>query len=388
MVKRGQAAAGAAILLAIVAGLLIGFIILIPPPERAALLGTPSVTTTGTTAAGERHLLSASPGRIDYLTQTEIDHPLPAINVFTKSSAEVLATRNSLYAKKGLFSEESGTFSFSLSDVAHTENILLGFTSDASTSGEILLSLNGEEIFRGSASQTVSIPQSLLQANNQITLQVASPGIAFWKTNQALLKNVNLVGDVTEVEAQSSRNTFLVSETEATNLERVVLRFQPDCLINQVGPLRISVNGVEIYQAVPDCDLAFVPIEFSPQLLNRGENEVIFYASRGNYLLSHVEIQSKLKAIEYPAYYFDLSVEEYQRIRAGDQRLRLQLDFVDVAVSKFGDFVFNGALRHFDTKEPTITLDLSEDVVRGTNSLKIKPKKTIEVRSLKVDLVG
>ena len=153
MIKRGQAAAGAAILLAIVAGLLIGFVILIPPPERATLLGTPSLTTAGVPAAVERLLLSASPGRIDYLTQTEIDHPLPVINVFTKSSAEVLATRNSLYAKKGLFSEEQGVFSFSLTDMAHTENILLSFTIDLSTSGEIRLSLNGEEVFRGTASK-------------------------------------------------------------------------------------------------------------------------------------------------------------------------------------------------------------------------------------------
>ena len=63
------------------------------------------------------------------------------------------------------------------------------------------------------------------------------------------------------------------------------------------------------------------------------------------------------------------------------------INFVDVIDSKKGDLLFNGHLTSFDTKEVEYILDLSEDLVRGNNALKIKPRKTLEVRELKIDLV-
>jgi len=41
----------------------------------------------------------------------------------------------------------------------------------------------------------------------------------------------------------------------------------------------------------------------------------------------------------------------------------------------------------FNTKEVSYTLDLSDNVELGANSIKIKPQRTLEVRQLRVDLV-
>src|SRR3989344_2166636 len=313
--KRGQSsAAGAAVLIAIIAALIVGFVILIPPQERAKLLDEPS-TTTPTSPGAAQNLLMESPGRIDYLAQKEIEHPLPVINIYTKTEAKVL----------------------------------------------------GEQ--------------------NEVVFTVSSPGLAFWRTNELSLQNVKIVADVTSVEAQASKNIFLLSEVEKKNLEKVTLKFQPGCDLDEVGRLTVLVNGKVVYAAVPDCDVALVPIEISPGALNQGENEIIFKTEQGTYLLTHIVIESELKEVDFPTYYFDLTYEEYSDVVDEDKRVRITLEFVDVVARKFGDLEFNGHTKYFDTKEVSYILDVSDDVVQGANALKIKPRKTLEVRQLKIDLV-
>lgn len=398
--KKGQAA-GAAVLLAIIAGFIIMFVVLMPPADRAELLGDGDKDNTTTSSGSsssddiedkvvDETLLSANPGRIDYLAQREIEHPLPVINIFTKKEAEVLAEKSRVYTKKSVFSEESGSLSFSISDLAHTENIILSLNV-LEGNGRLSVSLNGEEVYNSPLAAGSSVPITLLGSHvkeqNEITFKVSSPGIAFWATNDYVLENVKVVADVTKVDAQFARHVFLVSETEKRSLEKIVLNFQPGCKYDTVGKLTVKINGNEIYNAVPDCDLSLIPLEFSPDLVSQGENRIEFRTEEGNYLLSHVALESTLKDVDFPTFYFELSQEQYENVLDENKRVRLEINFVDVVTRKYGDLVFNGHLKRFDTKEASLVVDLSDDVVKGNNALKIKPSKTLEVRQLKVDLV-
>ncbi len=386
MEKKGQAAAGAAILIAVIAGLLILFILFIPPQDRAELLNEGSSSDSIISSSGS-NLLTTSPGRIDYLAQKKIEHPLPVINVFTKTAPKVIAEKNVAYAKRGAFSEQISEFHFTISDLENTENVLLPLKVNL-LEGRLIVELNGVEVYNSESTPgPINLPRNLLQENNLITFAVSFPGLAFWKTNEVNLQDIKVVADVTDTEARKSKSIFLVSETEKKNLEKAVLRFQPDCIYAETSKLDITINGQEVYDAVPDCDIAFVPIEFSSDLVNQGENEIIFQTERGNYILSHVVVESQLKELDFPTYYFRLSNEQYEAIQADDLRVRLELDFVDVTSVKRGSLVVNGQLRSFDTKEVSFVTDLSNDIVKGDNSLKIKPKKTVEIRQLKVDLV-
>ena len=170
-------------------------------------------------------------------------------------------------------------------------------------------------------------------------------------------------------------------------MERVLLKFQPTCNYGQVGTLRIDVNGDEIYAGVPDCDVVRIPIEFSPSTVNQGENQITFRTEEGSYLLSHVVLESKLQSVEFPVYFFDISNEEFEDVRDGDKDVQITIDFVDVIEQKVGDFVFNGHLTRFDTRDVTLSMNVSEDIVRGNNALKIKPRRTLDVRQLRIDLV-
>ncbi len=389
--KRGQSAAGAAVLIAIIAALIVMFVILIPPQERAKLLEE-GVANETAPAPGvvEKNLLKVSPGRIDYLAEREVEHSIPVVNIYTRTEAKTLAEKNVAYAKKGVFSEQTDVLTLVVPDLKHTKNMLLSLDVKEAD-GRLIVWFNGEEVFNDDVKpgslDPISIPQNLLKGENTVVFAVSSPGLAFWRTNDLSLNNVKIVADVTSVEAQSSRNVFLVSETEKKNLEKVVLQFQPSCNPLEVGLLDIGVNEKLIYSSVPECDLEVIPVEFSPEALNLGENEVVFKTEKGSYLLTHVLVKSELKEVEFPTYYFDLSYEEYRTVRDGDKRVRLTLNFVDVVARKFGDLEINGRKRYFDTKEVSYVLDLSDDIVQGTNAVKIKPRKTLEVRELRADLL-
>lgn len=391
--KKAEAAAGAAVLVAVIAGLLIMFIVLAPPEERAKLLGETSTGTgTGTTATGDivTNFLKVSPGRIDYFPKDKIEHPLPVVNIQTKVESKVLTEKNLAYSKKAVFSEETADFKFPIDNLDNIDNVFLNFRVK-SLQGRLIITLNGDKIYnseaKGGQDLTISLPKASLEEMNEIVFSLSSIGAAFWATNEATLEEIQIVGDIINKEAQSAKSTFIISKTEKDNLEKVTLKFKPDCLYGQAGKLAISLNENEIYNAVPNCDLSIVPLEISPEKIVLGENEITFKTEKGAYILSNLILSSKLKEMDFPTYYFDLSNEQYEDIQADKFKLRIKMEFVDSTEWKNGELIFNGHHKSFETKKINVVWDLSEDIVQGSNAIKIKPKKTIEVRELRADLI-
>ncbi|MFA6461342.1 MAG: hypothetical protein WCV90_03675 [Candidatus Woesearchaeota archaeon] len=388
--KRGQSAAGAAVFLAIIAGLLIMFIVLMPPADRAELLGDSSPSGTVSSSSGASNLLITAPGKIDYMARKEMEHPLPVIQVYTQAESQVLAEKNLVYARRTLINHEESIFPFSVQDLTNTQNIILNFKVN-SVEGRLMILLNGEPVFNApvdsGAGVPVVLPKSMLKNDNELTFAASSPGLAFWATNEVSLEEAKVVAEVTNLEGQYSKNVFLTSETEKRNLDRVVLKFQPECNPNEAGKLRITLNNNEIYNALPDCALSMVPIEIAPSLLKEDENVLVFQVDKGRYILSHVVVETKLKELDFPTYYFSLSHETYGDIKNGTYDARLKMDFTDVGDNKYGDILINGHYYGYDTKDISIAMNISADVVQGNNAVKIKPRKTVEVRELRVDLV-
>ncbi|MFH0701748.1 MAG: hypothetical protein V2A62_04895 [Candidatus Woesearchaeota archaeon] len=391
--KRGQSAAGAALFLAIVAGLLIMFIVLMPPQERAELLGDKSSSSSisSSSGSGASNLLLTSPGKIDYLARRDMEHPLPVVQVFTQAQSEILAEKSLIYARKNLFGHEESIFKFEVNDLVNTKEVMLNFKVKE-VSGRLNILLNGETVFNAPVeadnSLTLNLPQNSLKESNELIFGVSSPGMAFWATNEVSIEEAKVVGQITNLEGQYSKQVFLVSETEKRNLEKVVLRFQPECKNGKVGKLRVALNNNEIYNSIPDCELALVPIEIAPNLIQENENSLVFQTERGSYVLSHVSITSKLKELDFPTYYFGLSHETYSDIVNGSKSVELKVYFVDDGESKYGDILVNGHYYGFDTKALSMKMNISSDVVQGNNAIKIKPRKTVEVRELRADLIS
>ncbi|MBI4983047.1 hypothetical protein HZC32_00150 [Candidatus Woesearchaeota archaeon] len=389
--QRGQSAAGAAVLLAVIAGLLIMFIILIPPQQRAELLGEPSISESSGTSSGTlTNLLTVSPGKLDYLIEDEIEHPLPTVQLYTQTESIILAERNVAYIKRGLFSNQQNVLKFSLTDLKNTEMAFVSFKVEK-VKGELIVLLNGEEVFNSKVEEKTSVPiilpKNTLQEENELVFSASSPGLAFWSTNEVSLKEIKVVAEVTDIESKFSRNIFLVSDTERGNLEKVILKFHPECKFGEVGKLVITINGKEIYNAIPDCGLSIVPIEFSPLFIHADENEIVFKAEKGAYVLSPVMIKSKLKELDFPVYYFQLSHEQYEQVKEEENKVRLRLEFVDPTERKKGEIIVNGHSEWFDTKGVSLEMVISEDMVQGNNAVKISPRNTMDIRELKVDLI-
>ncbi len=382
--EKAQAAAGAAVLLAVIAGVLIMFILAVSPQERAELLGEPSKNATSPASAANE-LLRVSPGRIDLLGQDKIEHPLPVVHIYTRTESEILAERSRLYAFNKVFSEEDAIFSFSLDagELQYLDNALLGFRVKESK-GDLIITLNGEKIFHGEPASPVTLPVDLLQEQNTLAFSTSSPGIAFWATHRMLLEEVKIAADRTSVAAQEAEQIFLLSETEARNLEKAALRFLPQCLLREVGMLTITLNDKHLYRAIPDCDIGTVKVEIAPSALQPGENALSFHTESGDYLLTSIVVKTELEEVDFPTYFFEVSEELEKETRNNKAQIVLRLDFVEGTERKFGELIINGRQQSFDTTEAQLSLDVSDDIMEGTNSVKIRPRKTIEVRQLAV----
>jgi len=390
--KRGQAAA-AGVLLAIIAGLIIGFIILMPPAERQELLGdgkVVSVSSSGVAPVGTV-LLNVAPGRIDYFAQKDIEHTLPDITIFTKTESKIIAEKSNIYAKRGLFSEKIAEFTFAIKDLEQTENVLLAFVAE-SAQGRMIVTLNGEEIFNGVITtknvKPIALSKASLSKENTLLFSVSSPGLAFWSTNELALRDITVLGDITNLDTQYSKNVFLVSDTEKKNMEKMVLKLYPECQSSDVGRLTIRLNGNEIYSSIPDCSQPVLQMEIAPTTLVSGENNLVFSIERGAFLLTHPKLQTKLKEIDYPTYYFELTHEQFENVKTKSKKVRLVAHFVDVTDVKEGEFLVNSHVQSFNTKDTTVVYDLSDYAVEGSNGIKIKPKKSLDMRELRVELIN
>jgi hypothetical protein len=389
MVKKGQAA-GAAILLAIIAGVLVFFIILVSPAERAEILnGDLDEADNNNIKTVDELLLEESPGRLDYLQYNYLEHPLPVVNVYSSVEGTLLAQKNIVDIKRSLFNEVQDQLNFKVDYVDNVKGLILSFDA-LEAQGELIISLNGDVVYKkkisGKISDPIELPLNLLERENTLIFQISSPGTKFWSTNHIRLNDVKIYADIKKTDSQSSRNSFLISDIEKTNMEKAILNFRPDCNLANVGKLIILVNGHEIYNAIPDCGSGNIPLDVSRENLYVGENSITFKTEEGRYEITHINLKSILNEIEYPIYYFQLTYEENNKIKDNDYEVELELNFVDDVERKRGVLIINGQRRHFDTKDVTLNYDISGNVVSGTNSIKIEPYRTIDVRDLKVFL--
>ncbi|HLD33212.1 MAG TPA: hypothetical protein VJB66_00700 [Candidatus Nanoarchaeia archaeon] len=399
MVKRmvnnkGQAAAAAA-LIAVIAAMIVLYIIFLQPEDRAELLGEDTFSSssgrTSSLSSKNVTLLNESPGRIDFLSQKKIEHSIPTAHVFTQTEGAVLEQKDSMTVERSLFSSKDGMFEFSLADLSNTENVLLSFGVQEPR-GQLIITLNDEtivdkEIITANI-DPIALPSRALRESNTLTFQVSSPGIAFWRTNRYALVDVQVTGDVTEITARRSRSTFLVSSVEYGNLERIFLKFQPNCNSRTAGPITVYVNEFNIYSGVPDCGVQRLRLEIPITHIQQGENEVTFEIESGDYILSQIAIESELEQVDFPVYYFDLSEDQFRSVQNRTKDVKVRLDFVDTVDRKQGQFIVNGYVTGFDTKELSVEKDISEDLERGSNSVKIRPEKSLDVRKISVTLTS
>lgn len=386
--RRAQDAGNAATLVAVIALLIIFYLLFIPPSFRDQILeGNQSVTEEGEEALANETILRASPGTLSSISSEEIEHNIPSVVLYAKKDSQVLGSAGSAYVKSSVFGQKKASTLFNIDDPENIENVLISF-ADKEHKGALTIKVNGNEVFDGEINKENPPPvrvnqKYLVRGDNKIEFGAEKSGWKFWRVNKHRLENIQITADVSDVSQQKSRNIFIVSATEKSNVKRAILRFTPDCVTGKTGKLNVLINQHSVYYSVPDCG-GRIAIEFTPDVLREGENTIIFDSEKGNYLIDLIRITSELKEVLQPAYYFEITEQMMEDVRDGKYDVELKLRFTEATEQKSGKININGRETSLFQREQTYTKNINDYIIEGNNAVKIMPETTLEIVSLEV----
>lgn len=331
MVSGKQGQSGAAILVALLAALIILYVLFLPPEERAALLGENPDGTPGGPAAN--NILFSTPVGVVYPKLDPADvHDLPTVHIRTVDSAMVLAQRDRIDVSGNAFEKNFEMLTFNV-DPMLTRNAVLAANLEARQGGNVIVSVNGVEVFDQPGSSRALPPVTLtnLQASNELRFETSSVGFAFWRTNGYTLTDVKVVADVTDITGARSTVRFTLTQEEMAYMERAKLSFVPVC--NDDGTLSIYLSGSELFNGVPDCGVQNT-LDLPPERLQVGENTLTF-ATSGDVLVDQGRVTTEGERKENRLFRFNFAPPAQPR------PVLLRIMFADVA-PKTGTIIVNG----------------------------------------------
>jgi len=357
--KKGQAvdAGNASLLILVILIVIVLYVLLVSPETREELLENGDNNGgnggDGTITEGEI-LLEEYPGKLDFIEESEREHPIPSFYLYKTTDSEELKKINPFYIKSTAFEKKNAhSINFEIENLENTENVMLSFQAPVHK-GVLTITLNGQEIFSAALSsrdvEPVSLSDDLLQEENVLEFSVEEVGWAFWTAHEYSIENVWIIGDVTDVSRQEAKNSFYLTEAEYNNVERALLKFSPDCRPETAGKLEVYINNMEVFSGIPDCGSLNI-YEFSPEFLTEGANRVIFKTSEGNYLVDLISVKTELKESPSVVYYFEIEEEDYEDIVDDLVDVELSIVFVDSVVSKEADIFINGRRTRLSTWE-------------------------------------
>jgi hypothetical protein len=391
--KKGETptpdAGNISVLILVIIGAIIIYVLFVSPDVREELLSDDDSEDNGNGDSYGPVLLKEKPGRIEYIEDEEFEHEIPSFYLYQTTTTEEIKRLNSIYIKEAVFDHRSRAVTFSISDLENTENVRLDFQVRKS-SGVLDITLNGEIIFSGELdafeAEPITLPEDLLAEENILEFSVSEVGWMIWLSNEYSLMNVKILGDVTDVSRQKSRNVFHISEAELNNIKTSTLQFSPECVPERAGNLDIQINFETVFSGVPECGFTNT-IEFSPTLLEIGSNNVVFTTDRGDYVVDRLSIDTEMKESPEVIYYFEISDERYEEISEGDKEVELTLQFVQEGDVKEAKIVVNGRETGVYTREKEFTRKITQFVQEENNAIKIVPKTSLDIIKLTIEIV-
>ncbi|MBD3354631.1 hypothetical protein GF361_01440 [Candidatus Woesearchaeota archaeon] len=386
---QGNNASAAAVLIALIGLFIILYILLIPPEEREKILGEDELEEAKEKGKEIDILLSESPGRLFPAEKREFEKSFPAVSIYVGEEGMELKKLNSLYTSRSLFRNNQNNITFEITDMDSIKDALLNFYIEEGQ-GRLMIRLNGNEIFDKEQEtgniNPINLNEHLIQGDNLVEFEVSSPGAAFWRTNEYSLEDILVTADILRKETQESALAFVASEEEINNMEKVKLRFTPDCTQGEAGTLTVQVNNYELYSAVADCNVPIRPLEFIPERLVAGENILKFFTNKGRYLIDNIMLNSELKEAVAPVYYFEIERDDFEEIEENGTEAVLYIEFVDDVSEKVADITINNRLIRLDQTEVEFNQTISKWVDLGNNAFKIEPEEVLDIVELKVSL--
>ncbi len=373
MERRGQGAPAATLVLLI--GLfMLAYVLLLPPAEREVLLGGEGGSSGGTTEGGSV-LVSEKPGVVSSTGAVFDSVSLGEFELFSTTEKEILTSINFLNVRDSLFSSKMENVSFRIDNLDEIESIRLYFSVD-SHKGNLIIRLNGQDIFAGEAEkeQLLKLPnQYLNEGFNSIEFYSESVGWGFWRSNYYMLKDVSIIKEV-KVENKIVERSFKLDK-EAKNAQ---LSYYLRCTSNDRDRLRISLNDKELFYSYPKCS-SFKTLVLAENDLIIGENVISFESESGDFKITDARVDLELGTKKGLTYSFNLDREKYNDVFRKRADVVFEMEFDDEADF---DLVVNGAIIHVRDDSGKYIRSLSRFVGEGVNVLRVEPLKTFKINSL------
>jgi len=392
--KKGQQGAGSAALVAIIAGLIVLYILFLPPSEREDLLGengnNDGHSSTDNKIGNITVLLDEDPGRLDYLQGNEFEIDIPSFDLFKTTNANEIEVFNDFSVRNGVFDQKDAEKVFNIDDLENTDNIILSFLAKR-YSGTLTIDLNGNNIYEGIIEtqniEPIKLPKNYLKVGeNKLKFSVSGVGIAFWRTNEYNLANVKIIGDITDISKQKTKNIFTIEPWKYNNLDKAKLKFNPDCQKSEVGVLDVSINNQNVFSGVPDCGMLNT-YDIPTGSLNSGVNNIVFMTSKGSYLVDQIKIKLELQELSSPLYWFEIDKDQMKNITDKKSYVNMTLKFVDDDETKEMDINVNGHMRRIDQQNSLFERNITDWIEEGRNYIKLIPVKTVDIVNLKIRLI-
>jgi hypothetical protein len=373
--KKGQA--NAAILVALIAALIILYVLFLPPAERARLLGESS--TDGPTNPGNQNMLfSSTVGRVYVPGQPSITHDLPAVAIRALESGSILASRDTVTASNNVFEKNPNTILFS-ADPVLTRNAVLSMNLQGKTGGNIIVELNGQEIYNQDIHTRSVAPIALpnLEQNNNLTFKASTVGFSFWRTNKYTVSGVKITADVKDLSGASSHQSFTLAADEFNTIQTAKLAFMPVC--STEGRVKIMLNGLDVFNGIPDCG-GMNTLDLAPARLKAEENTISFSTTDADIVLDRAAVITTGKRQENRLFRFVIDPNRVQ-----GRAVNLRVAFADAA-TKNGVIKVNGntiPLRGGDVQ----TIPITSYIRPGENTIQFEAQeKDFEIVKFDVSL--
>lgn len=304
-------------LILIIGAVIIFYVISVTPAERADL-GLPGYSKIA---------LDVNPGLVDGFSEvdmTTFSRKLSQASVknIPEDSAKELSPSISVSRSTSINNDVNFEFTAQPSKVSAAE--LKFKIADKYGSGTLSVKLNGKNMktIQKGIGETVSVifPIASIQEKNNILLEVSSPGLAFWRSNGYVLKNVELL--LQNYDVGSFTHDFVLTQSELANAGKANLH----ALINKEGEdalLKLSLNGNEIYNGYPEKDF-----DLSIQIQHfDADNELIWTTDRdGKYEIIFPEIKFTFAPENTEKIYrFNIASSELTAINSGFYECKLNI---------------------------------------------------------------
>ena len=385
--KKAQGGINAAVLVALIAGLIVLYIIFLPSVEREELLEG-EVKKSQSVREEESVLLKEFPGRLDIIKDIE-DKTIPNIFLFETTNAKELERINPFIARNGWFDKKVKSVNFRLDDLENMDNVILSFAAKKHK-GTLIIKLNDETIFENEIlSETVEpirLKKNLLKSENTLEFSASSVGIKFWSTNEYSLENIRIVGDITDRSRQEALNAFNLDGEEFFNIEKATLKFIPYCKgVADVGALDITLNGRNIFSAVPVCEDPYKQL-VPTGIFNTGENRIIFKTNRGSYSVEQIRLEFETKEAKTKVFFFEINETLFNKIKNNNLDVTLTIEFVSDEENKRADLNINDQLSSIDQNKKIFTKNIKDRIEEGNNFIEIRPRTRLEVVEIRVQV--